>query len=250
MGRKIKAAILVIGNEILSGKTQDQNVQYLAQQLSDLGIILAEVRIVLDIGVDIIDAINILRHKYDYVFSTGGIGPTHDDITAAAVAKAFGVTLERNQLVVRLIDDHYKERGMVAHKMSYRMADMPQGASLVINSISGAPGFSIENVYVFAGVPNIMRSMFERIKLQLKTGAKFITEALVVSSSESRIAEMLGVLNLEYSMLNIGSYPFQKDGKWGIHLVIRGQNMFLVEEALTKLQNYLILENIEFQNAS
>jgi molybdenum cofactor synthesis domain-containing protein len=247
MKRNIKAATLVIGNEILSGKTQDQNIQYLAQQLSDLGIILAEVRVVRDVEVDIIDALDALRKKYDYIFTTGGIGPTHDDITVAAVAKAFGIKLERNKRAVELIDNRYQEIGRKVHKMSYKMADIPQGALLITNRISGAPGFNIENVYVFAGVPSIMRSMFEEIRPQLKTGAKFVTKILLVNSGESQIVELLEGLNKEYKELDIGSYPFENNGKWGTNLVIRGQQELLAIEALTKLQNYLKLANIEFK---
>jgi molybdenum cofactor synthesis domain-containing protein len=246
----IKASVLIIGDEILSGSTQDQNIQYIANNLSDLGIVFAEARIVRDVEEDIIFALNELRSKYDYVFTTGGIGPTHDDITAASVAKAFNVKLERNVQAVKLMEARYLEMGKIMHSASYKMAEMPVGAELILNPVSGAPGFRIENVYVMAGIPNIMRSMFDNIKNKLRVGNRFVTKKLKLNVGESQISKLLEKLNLEYSELSMGSYPFQNDAKWGTNLVIRGNNKNLVEEAFTKLKDYLKLENIEFTNES
>jgi molybdenum cofactor synthesis domain-containing protein len=246
----IKAAILVTGNEILSGSTQDTNIQYIAKNLSELGIILAEVRIVRDVEEDIIYAVNQLRAKYDYVFTTGGIGPTHDDITTAAIAKAFGVELERNIQAQQIMEKRYASQNRVMHEASYKMANMPKNVELILNEVSGAPGFKIENVYVMAGIPNTMQSMFNYLIPQLKTNAKFITKKVVVHSGESTIARILEDVNLEYKNLDLGSYPFQIDGKWGTNLVIRGQNAKQIDEALEKLVNQLKSKNIEFTIAS
>ncbi len=246
----MKAAILVTGNEILSGSTQDTNIQYIAKNLSELGIVLAEVRIVRDVEEDIIYAANQLRAKYDYVFTTGGIGPTHDDITTAAIAKAFGVELERNTQALQIMEKRYASQNRVMHEASYKMADMPKNVELILNEVSGAPGFKIENVYVMAGIPNTMQSMFNYLIPQLKTSAKFITKKIVVHSGESTIARILEDVNLEYKNLDLGSYPFQVDGKWGTNLVIRGQNATQIDEALEKLVNQLKSKDIEFTIAS
>lgn len=250
MQEVMKAAILITGNEILSGSTQDLNVQYIARHLSELGILLAEVRMVRDIEDDIIYAINELRSKYDYVFTTGGIGPTHDDITAESMAKAFGVPLERNAKAVEIMEAHCVTQNRVMHKASYKMADMPKNAELILNTESGAPGFKVENVYVMAGIPNIMQAMFNYLIPQLKAGKKFISKKVTAHAGESMIAKILEDINIEYKDLDLGSYPFQRDGKWGTNLVIRGQNTERVEEALKKLESELELAKIEFTNVS
>lgn len=246
----MKAAILITGNEILSGSTQDVNVQYIAKHLSELGVTLAEVRMVRDIEEDIVFAVNELRTKYDYVFTTGGIGPTHDDITAASIAKAFGVTLERNAKAVEIMEARSVKLERIMHEASYKMADMPKNAELILNEVSGAPGFSIENVYVMAGIPNIMQAMFNYIKPRLETGTKFISKKIVAHAGESMIAKILEDVNIEYKDLDLGSYPFQIDGKWGTNLVIRGQDAKRVEEAHRRLENQLEAEDIEFTNMS
>jgi molybdenum cofactor synthesis domain-containing protein len=250
MQEVMKAAILITGNEILSGSTQDLNVQYIARHLSELGILLAEVRMVRDIEGDIIYAVNELRSKYDYVFTTGGIGPTHDDITAGSIAKAFGVPLERNAKAVELMKEHSIKIERVMHEASYKMADMPKTAELILNEASGAPGFKVENVYVMAGIPNIMQAMFNYLIPQLKAGKKFISKKVTAHAGESMIAKILEDINIEYKDLDLGSYPFQRDGKWGTNLVIRGQNTERVEEALKKLESELELAKIEFTNVS
>jgi molybdenum cofactor synthesis domain-containing protein len=246
----MKAAILVTGNEILNGSTQDLNVQYIAKNLSELGITLTEVRMVRDIEEDIIYAVNQLRAKYDYVFTTGGIGPTHDDITAAAIAKAFGVILERNVQAVEIMEKRYALQNRTMHEASYKMTNIPKTAELILNEVSGAPGFKVENVYVMAGIPNVMQAMFNYLIPQLKTGAKFVSKKIVAHAGESIIAKILEDVNLEYKDLDLGSYPFQIDGKWGTNLVIRGQNAKQVDEALRKLVNQLEYEEIEFTNVS
>lgn len=232
----MKAAILITGNEILSGRIADLNVQYIACELSDLGIVLAEVRMVRDAEGEIIDAVNSLRQKYDYIFSTGGIGPTHDDITAAAMAKAFGVELKRNEMAVKVMEQRCRDENRQMHAANYKMAEMPVGAELILNKLSGPPGFKIGNVYVMAGIPNIMRSMFEGIKPSFVKGARFITKIIELEIGENKIATLLEDVNAEYKTLDMGSYPFLVANNWRTNLVIRGQDQALVEKALAKLR--------------
>lgn len=248
MQENIDAAIMVIGNEILSGKTQDCNILFLAQNLSDMGIRLAEVRIVADVEHEIIEAINILRNKYSYVFTTGGIGPTHDDITAAAIAKAFNLKLEQNQKALDIMLERYKMLGKEMAPASYKMADMPVGANLILNNASGAPGFSVGNVYVMAGIPNIMQAMFEWLKPQLKTGVKFTNKTILVEAGESMIAKMLEQLNMQFPELDMGSYPFQDAiGTWRTNLVIRGQLISEIMDATNQLKAKLDEAKIEYK---
>lgn len=235
----ISAAIIIIGNEILSGKVQDQNIQYIATELGQLGIRLKEVRVVADIEIEIIEAVNILRKKYTYVFTTGGIGPTHDDITAESIAKAF---LKKNQLSLvakEMIEQHVISVGKELREDHLRMAYMPETAELLLNSETGAPGFKIENVFVMAGVPYIMRSIFQEAKKHLKTSRPFISKSIVTSVAEGVFAKQFGELQIKYPSIEMGSYPEKLDSGWQATLVLRGDDENLLDEAMLHLNRII-----------
>lgn len=214
------AAILIVGNEILSGRTADTNVSHIAQALGRIGVPVREVRVVPDVTGEIVDAVNALRARYTYVFSTGGIGPTHDDITSEAVAKAFGVELVLDpEARARL------ERHLGADKLNearLRMAHVPKGASLIDNPVSAAPGFRIGNVFVMAGVPVIMQSMLAGVVPTLEGGRPILTRTVACDLPEGEIAADLGALQTRYPDLDIGSYPHYRVGAHGLSLVLRG----------------------------
>jgi molybdenum cofactor synthesis domain-containing protein len=218
--KTVTAALIIIGNEILSGRTQDANLQYIAKGLGDIGIRLREVRVIPDVDEVIVETLDTCRAGYDYVFTTGGIGPTHDDITSAAIARAFGRRIERNAQAVTIMEAQY-ERGQL-NEARLKMADMPEGAELVLNPVSGAPGFRVENVYVMAGVPGIMRAMFDEIKNELRGGPPMLSRAVKTDLPEGAIAEGLGALQDRYADVDIGSYPFYRKGRFGVSLVLRG----------------------------
>ncbi|MEK6733961.1 MAG: molybdopterin-binding protein [Pseudomonadota bacterium] len=232
----LNAAIIIIGNEILSGKTQDLNVQFLALQLADLGIRLNEVRIIPDISEDIINTVNKLRKKYTYVFTTGGIGPTHDDITAKAIADAFNEELLLNEDAKSIIEKHVRECDKVIREDHIRMAYMPKSANLLLNLETGAPGFRIENVFVMAGVPYIMQSIFMEAKKLLKQGKPILSEAIEINLSEGLIAKPFADLQNKYPTIEMGSYPFkQQDKKWKTNLVLRGDDQELIRQVKIEL---------------
>jgi molybdenum cofactor synthesis domain-containing protein len=219
------AAIMIIGDEILSGRTLDTNVNTIAKFLASLGIDLNEVRMVRDVEGQIIDALNSLRRDYDYVFTTGGIGPTHDDITADAVAKAFGVEIVDNPEARQLLEARAKSLGAELNANSLRMARIPVGARLIKNPISAAPGIHIGNVFVMAGVPKIMASMLDDVAPYLKTGRKVLSKTLKLSFiGESWAADVLRELDGAYHNLSFGSYPYglYNGGEFGTNLVVRG----------------------------
>ena len=207
----VTAAILVIGDEILSGRTKDKNIGYIAEYLTNLGIDLREVRVVPDIEEEIVAALNALRDRYDYVFTTGGIGPTHDDITADAVAKAFGVKVEVDPRAVALMQERYAALGTEMNEARLRMARIPAGADLVQNKISAAPGFRIGNVIVMAGVPSIMQAMLDAASPGLKTGAKMLSESVRADAREGDIGTELGAVAKAPPDEMIGRYPYQDD---------------------------------------
>lgn len=232
------AAIIIIGNEILSGKTQDLNIQYIATELSELGIRLNEVRVVADFDADIIFAVNELRIKYDYVFTTGGIGPTHDDITAEAIAKAFNDECELNEDAKFQITKYLDTRQIVTTSDHLRMARMPKSAKILLNYETGAPGFKIENVFVMAGVPYIMQAIFQEAKKYLETGKPFISRSITAYIGESTIAEGFANLQNKYPSIEMGSYPFkEQDGRWGTSLVLRGNDEELIDKVLIELND-------------
>ncbi|HSK39399.1 MAG TPA: competence/damage-inducible protein A, partial [Arenibaculum sp.] len=189
----VTAAVIVIGNEILSGRTQDANLGYMARRLTELGIRLREARVIADDPDEIVAAVNALRSRYDHVFTTGGIGPTHDDITSGCVAKAFGVELERNAEAVRRLEAHYGDPSML-NAARLRMAEIPVGATLIDNPVSAAPGFRIGNVHVLAGVPSIMRAMFDGIAPGLRGGPPIHARTVSCALAEGTLAEGLGAL--------------------------------------------------------
>lgn len=220
--KTITACLLVIGNEILSGRTKDANLPWLAEQLNAIGIRLMEARVIPDIEEIIVRTVNEVRPRFDYVFTTGGIGPTHDDITAECIAKAFGVPLIQHPEALRLLKAHYSNPADL-NAMRLRMANTPEGARLIENPVSRAPGFQIGNVYVMAGVPKIMQAMFDGLKGRLKGGAPMLSRTVRVELPEGVMAEGLLALQHRYADLEIGSYPsFRLGGKPATAIVLRG----------------------------
>jgi molybdenum cofactor synthesis domain-containing protein len=231
----ITAAVMIIGNEILSGRTTDANLPYIASELTKLGIRLLEVRVVADIESEIIDAVNALRARYTYLFTTGGIGPTHDDITAAAVAKAFGLTLHRHPDALALMQRRYKNPADLTPGR-LKMTEVPVGASLVDNPVSGAPGFQIANVFVMAGIPAIARAMFDGLRHRLKGGPPMLARTVVSNLGEGLIATDLGLLQERYPDVEIGSYPFHRRGVFGSSLVLRSIDVGRLEAAADEVR--------------
>ena len=219
----MKAALIIIGNEILSGRTKDKNLAYLAEWLNEIGIQLYEVRVIRDDEKEIIDCVNLLRKKYDYVFTTGGIGPTHDDITTESIAKAFNVELETNPEALKILQSYYKEGEL--NEARLKMTLLPKGAELVENPVTKAPGFKMENVFVMAGIPSIMQGMLEGAKAFLKIGNKMTSKSIDVFMPESYVAEELSKMQDNYPEVEIGSYPFNKEGQFGTSLVMRSANL-------------------------
>ena len=218
----ITASVLVIGDEILSGRTKDKNIGYIADHLMRIGIQLREVRVVADVEDDIVAAINALRARYDYLFTTGGIGPTHDDITADAVAKALGVTIDIDPRARDLLLPYFVKRGVEVTPARMRMARIPAGAELIENAISVAPGFMIGNVVVMAGVPNIMQVMLDAVTPKLRTGKKMQSATIELFRPEGEIAELFAACQKEFPDVAMGSYPFFKDRTtFGTQLVLR-----------------------------
>lgn len=220
MENVVTAAVVIIGNEILSGRTQDKNINYIALKLGEIGIRLREVRIIPDVEAVIVDTVNTLRHSYNYVFTCGGIGPTHDDITSECIARAFGVEYEVNPEAFMILEKHYPVGEFTPARQ--KMAMLPRGAGLVLNPVSAAPGFVMENVYVMAGVPRIMQAMMDNIAVTLKGGDIVHSRTVSTSLPESKIAEGLAVIQSEYEDVDIGSYPYFKDGNLGVSVVLRG----------------------------
>src|SRR5580692_9832737 len=224
-GSVVTAAILVIGDEILSGRTKDKNIGYIAEYLTNIGIDLKEVRVVPDEEPEIIAALNALRARYVYVFTTGGIGPTHDDITADCVAKAFGVSLDYHPKAVEMMKARVAETGGVMNEARMRMTRVPAGAELVFNKISAAPGFWIGNVIVMAGVPNIMQAMLAFVTPQLKTGTRMLSESVRADSREGDIGTELGMLAKQHPDVVMGSYPFiDENNVANTHVVVRSRD--------------------------
>ena len=221
----VTAALLVIGDEILSGRTKDKNIGYVAEYLTNIGIDLKEVRVVPDEELEIVAALNALRARYDYVFTTGGIGPTHDDITADAVAKAFGVPIDYDPRVVEILRARLAQTGGVMNEARMRMARLPAGAELVLNKISAAPGFRIGNVIVMAGIPQVMQAMLEYVTPQLKTGAKMLSETVRADCREGDIGTELGAIAAAHPGVVIGSYPFMDEKRAAnAHVVMRSRD--------------------------
>jgi molybdenum cofactor synthesis domain-containing protein len=241
---KITASILIIGNEILSGRTQDLNIQFIASHLSTIGVYLEEVRVIPDKEQQIIKNILELKTLYDYVFTTGGIGPTHDDITSESIAKAFSRELELNQEAYRSIKRGYDLRKREMLPASAKMAMMPTGVKLIENSITAAPGFIIENIYVMAGIPDIMQSMFMHILPTLTKGDAIISRQITILEGESKVAVEFEQLQKKYPAIDMGSYPFIHNGNPATSLVLRGENNPMLENAYLELQNMVKIYEI------
>lgn len=229
------AAMLVIGDEILSGRTRDSNMHHLAQRLTEHGITLAEARVVPDEQPRIVAALNDLRAVYDHVFTSGGIGPTHDDITADAIAVAFGVPITHRADAMALLAAHYERAGLPFNEARQRMARIPDGASLIDNPISTAPGFTLGNVHVMAGVPSIFEAMLAGVLPTLTGGAPLLSQSLRVNRGEGEIAGDFAALAAEFPDLSMGSYPFNTNGVYGTNLVIRGTEPARIDAAMTRL---------------
>jgi molybdenum cofactor synthesis domain-containing protein len=224
------ACLLVIGNEVLSGRTKDANINFLATRLGEIGIPLREVRVIPDVRDTIIATVNEVRRKFDHVFTTGGIGPTHDDITSECVAGAFDLPWEPHPEAWARLERHYKPGEFNAARQ--RMATMPRGAALIDNPISIAPGFTVENVHVLAGVPRIMQSMFESLAPTLRGGPPIASRAVHADGvMEGRIAEGLAAIQARWPDLDIGSYPYYRMGGGGVALVAKGNDAEAVEAA-------------------
>ncbi len=217
--KQTTAALIIIGNEILSGRTHDKNLPFLGAGLNECGVRLMEVRVIPDIAQTIIETVRAMSEAYDYVFTTGGIGPTHDDITAQAVADAFNTPLEKNAEAFASLDKHYEEGEF--NEARQKMAYIPVGAQLIPNPVSAAPGFVIENVHVMAGVPRIMQAMFDSLKQSLKGGATMASRSLLVDAPEGDIAGELDQVQNAFDAVEIGSYPYVRQGMLKTNVVIR-----------------------------
>ena len=221
--QSVTAALIVIGDEVLSGRTKDKNIGHIAERLTEVGIDLREVRVVADVEDDIVAAINALRARFTYVFTTGGIGPTHDDITADAVAKAFDVPIDVDPRARALLLEYIPEKDL--NEARLRMARIPEGASLVVNEVSKAPGFRIENVIVMAGVPRIMQAMLEAVLPELEKGVPVLSETLLAGAKEGDIAAPLKAIAARFPQVAIGSYPFRdENGEPNANLVVRSRD--------------------------
>ena len=236
----VTAGLIVIGDEILSGRTKDVNIGATAEFCTDLGIELREVRVVSDDTDDIVEAVNALRHRYTYVFTTGGIGPTHDDITADAIAKAFGVALPINPEARAMLETRWKQTGTEVNEARLRMARIPEGASLIVNSVSAAPGFRIGNVHVMAGVPIIMRAMLEAILPTLKSGRKVLSVTIRAAVGEGTLGGPLGALQEQYPDVKMGSYPQMGKDRIMTELVLRSSDPARLEEAAAKVRDMVM----------
>jgi molybdenum cofactor synthesis domain-containing protein len=233
----ITAGLLVIGDEILSGRTKDKNIGHIAEYLTNIGIDLSEVRVVPDIEEEIVAALNGLRHRYTYVFTTGGIGPTHDDITADAVAKAFGVPIDHDPRAVALMRERFPTADLNEARM--RMARIPQGADLVANPVSKAPGFMIGNVIVMAGIPQIMHVMLDDVAPRLRTGRKMLSESVRADMREGDIGTQLAEVAREHKNVMIGSYPFSDEGRPNTHIVMRSRDAAALADAKSAVETML-----------
>ena len=233
--KSITAAILVIGDEILSGRTKDANIGYIADYMTNIGVDLKEVRIVPDEEDEIVTALNALRHRYTYVFTTGGIGPTHDDITADSVAKAFGVPIDVDERAVELLLTRLKREDL--NEARLRMCRIPQGADLIVNQISAAPGFKLGNVMVMAGVPRIMQAMLDAVAPTLETGARMLSQTVEAGLPEGAYAAGLGDIQKRYPQTSIGSYPHfnTSGGGFNNQIVVRCKDADMLADAVAEV---------------
>ena len=237
----VTAAVLVIGDEILSGRTKDKNIGYIADYMTALGIDLKEVRIVSDDETAIVTALNALRSGYNYVFTTGGIGPTHDDITADCVAKAFGVELEYHPDAVAIMKERVAKVGGELNEARMRMTRIPKGGTLVANNVSGAPGFWIGNVITMAGIPAVMQAMLDEVAPKLKTGVKMLSESVRANAREGDVGTELGLIAKAYPDAIIGSYPFMDEkGAPNTNIVVRSRDPERLQEVKAAVEAMLV----------
>ena len=240
---KVNAAILIIGNEILSGRTQDTNTSTLATWLNSIGVKVNEVRVIPDIEKVIVDTLNVLRKENNYVFTTGGIGPTHDDITAESVSKAFGIKYEIHKEAFKILESYYKPGEF--NEGRQRMVWMPKNAKLILNPTSGAPGFSVENVFCLPGVPSIMKSMLGGLKNKIVGGEPILSYTISLRTVESEIASSLTKVQEQNKDVEIGSYPFFHAGKLGVSIVIRSEDKSKIDLCNSQILKFINEKKIE-----
>ena len=240
---KFNAAILIIGNEILSGRTQDTNTSTLATWLNSIGVKVGEVRVIPDVEKTIIDVLNLLRSEYNYVFTTGGIGPTHDDITAQSVSKAFGIKYEIHKEAYKILEAYYKPGEF--NEGRQKMVWMPENANLILNPTSGAPGFSVDNVFCLPGVPSILKSMLGGLKNKIVGGEPILSLTVSLKTVESEIADSLTKVQNNNKDVEIGSYPFFHAGKLGVSIVIRSEDQSKIDECSSQVLKFVNEKNIE-----
>ena len=240
---KVNAAILIIGNEILSGRTQDTNTSTLATWLNSIGVTVNEVRVIPDVEKTIVETLNVLRKINDYVFTTGGIGPTHDDITAQSVAKAFGLKYEIHKEGFKILEAYYKPGEF--NEGRQKMIWMPQNADLILNPTSGAPGFSVENVFCLPGVPSILKSMLGGLKNKIVGGKPILSLTISLKTVESEIASSLTKVQNDNKDVEIGSYPFFQAGKLGVSIVIRSEEQSRINNCNSQILEFVNQKKIE-----
>ena len=240
---KVNAAILIIGNEILSGRTQDTNTSTLANWLNSIGVKVGEVRIIPDEENVIVETLNLLKKKYHYVFTSGGIGPTHDDITAQSVSKTFGLKYEIHKEAFKILEKYYKKGEF--NEGRQKMVWMPKNANLILNPTSGAPGFNVENVFCLPGVPSILKSMLGGLKNKIVGGEPILSHTISLKTVESEIANSLSKVQNENDDVEIGSYPFFHAGKLGVSIVIRSENQTRIDECSSQILKFVNRKKIE-----
>ena len=240
---KVNAAILIIGNEILSGRTQDTNTTTLAKWLNSIGVVVNEVRVIPDTEKTIVETLNTLRKSNNYVFTTGGIGPTHDDITAESVSKAFGLKYEIHKEAFKILEEYYKKGEF--NEGRQKMVWMPENANLILNPTSGAPGFSVDNVFCLPGVPSILKSMLGGLKNKIVGGEPILSHTINLKTVESEIANSLTEVQDQNEDVEIGSYPFFHAGKLGVSIVIRSENQTKIDDCNSQILKFVKAKKIE-----
>ena len=243
---KVNAAILIIGNEILSGRTQDTNTSTIATWLNSIGVKVGEVRVIPDIEKTIIDTLNVLRANYNYVFTSGGIGPTHDDITAESISKAFEIKYEIHKEAYKILEAYYKPGEF--NEGRQKMIWMPENANLILNPTSGAPGFSVENVFCLPGVPSILKSMLGGLTNSIVGGEPILSLTISLRTVESEIADSLTNVQNENKDVEIGSYPFFQAGKLGVSIVIRSEDQLKINNCNSQILKFVTEKKIEVVN--
>tara|TARA_Y100000741_G_scaffold293510_1_gene233830 strand:+ start:1071 stop:1820 length:750 start_codon:yes stop_codon:yes gene_type:complete len=240
---KVNSAIIIIGNEILSGRTQDTNTSTIATWLNSIGVKVCEVRIIPDVEKTIVDTINLLKTTYDYIFTTGGIGPTHDDITAESVSKAFGLKYEIHQEAFKILEAYYKPGEF--NEGRQKMVWMPENANLILNPTSGAPGFNVKNVFCLPGVPSILKSMLGGLTNRIVGGKPILSLTISLRTVESEIANSLTKVQKDNQDVEIGSYPFFQAGKLGVSIVIRSEDQFKIDNCNSQILDFVNEKKIE-----